>query len=53
MDARPTFEETYPKHEFSELVRLGLAMAAWLSRMRLRAKAPPPAPVAENEVGAA
>jgi hypothetical protein len=52
MNDRPTFEETYPKHEFSELVRLGLVVARWiLGRLHL-AKAPardaPAAPAARN-----
>ncbi len=42
MDDHPTFEKTYPKHTFSELVRLGLALATWIIRVR-RAKAPAPA----------
>jgi len=32
--AEATFEETYPRHEFAKLVRLGLALAAWLARAR-------------------
>jgi hypothetical protein len=36
---RPTFEEAYPKYEFSELVRVGLAMAAWILRLVHRAQA--------------
>jgi hypothetical protein len=39
MDDRPTFEETYPKYEFSELVRLGVALAAWTVRKIRRAEA--------------
>jgi hypothetical protein len=31
----PTFEETYPRYEFSELVRITLAIADWMAR-RLR-----------------
>ena len=31
-----TFEETYPRYEFAELVRLTLAAAAWLVGMRRR-----------------
>jgi hypothetical protein len=57
MDDRPTFEQTYPKYEFSELVRLGLALAAWLRGVLHRAQASPPAvppaPTAENKVGTA
>jgi hypothetical protein len=44
MDDRPTFEETYPKYPFSELVRLGLAAGAWVLRMLHLAKTPRPAP---------
>ena len=29
--ARPTFEQTYPKQPFSELVRLSLVTARWLA----------------------
>ncbi len=36
---RPTFEDTYPKYEFSELVRVGLAIAAWILRLAHRAQA--------------
>jgi hypothetical protein len=38
-----TFEETYPRYEFAELVRLTLALAAWLvrGRRRLEARRPP------------
>jgi hypothetical protein len=32
--AEATFEETYPRYEFAELVRIGLAFAAWLARAR-------------------
>jgi hypothetical protein len=39
MNDHPTFEETYPKYEFSELVRLGLALAAWTLRVLHRARA--------------
>jgi len=39
-ERHPTFEETYPRYEFAELVRLGLALAQWLvqghRRMELR-----------------
>ncbi len=28
------FENTYPKHSFSELVRLSLRLAEWLNRRR-------------------
>ena len=32
----PAFEETYPKHPFSELVRLGVALAERLARLPRR-----------------
>jgi hypothetical protein len=56
MGERPTFEETYPKYEFSELVRIGIAIAAWISRIRRHAGAPradtPPTPAAVRELRA-
>lgn len=40
----PTFEETYPRYEFSELVRISLAIADWLARRRrVRSEPHPPA----------
>jgi hypothetical protein len=27
----PTFEETYPRYEFAEMVRIGLTLAEWLA----------------------
>jgi hypothetical protein len=27
----PSFEETYPRYEFAELVRIGLVLAEWLA----------------------
>ena len=40
------FEEVYPRYEFSELVRLGLALASWIGRRRrsfvVRPDLPPP-----------
>ena len=33
-DKHPTFEETYPRYEFSELVRITLAIANWIARRR-------------------
>jgi hypothetical protein len=39
MNDHPTFEETYPKYQFSELVRLGMALAAWTVRKIRRAEA--------------
>ena len=35
MNRHPTFEETYPRYEFAELVRLGIALGSsivWLLR---------------------
>jgi hypothetical protein len=32
----PIFEETYPRYEFAELVRLALAAAAWATGLRRR-----------------
>jgi hypothetical protein len=29
--ALPTFEETYPRYEFAEMVRIGLVVAEWLA----------------------
>jgi hypothetical protein len=31
-----TFEETWPRYEFAELVRLALAVGAWLAKGRRR-----------------
>lgn len=42
MDDPPTFEKTYPRYEFSELVRIGIAIAAFIVWMLRRAKAPRP-----------
>jgi hypothetical protein len=39
-DDPPTFEETYPKYEFSELVRMAIGLGAWITGMCRRAKAP-------------
>ena len=33
-DHPPTFEDTYPKHEFSVLVRLGVLLGGWIGRRR-------------------
>ena len=30
-----TFEETYPRYPFAELVRLGILLGRWLARARL------------------
>ena len=46
--ARPaTFEETYPRYEFAEMVRIGLVLAewlvvgaGWLATMRRRVRGP-------------
>lgn len=35
-DRAPTFEETYPRYEFAELVRLAMALGAWLGGVRRR-----------------
>ncbi len=56
MDDRPTFEETYLRYEFSELVRAGIAIGEWIHGMLNRAKArrpdAPPAPAAGNGIHA-
>jgi hypothetical protein len=31
VDHVPSFEETYPRYEFAEMVRLGLVLAEWLA----------------------
>jgi hypothetical protein len=41
---RPTFEDTYPKYPFSELVRVGLAAGRWILRMLHLAEASRPKP---------
>ena len=55
-DDPPTFEKTYPKYEFSELVRLAIALGAWIAGMRRRAKASrmdaPPAATTGEELHA-
>jgi hypothetical protein len=52
MDDRPTFEETYLRYEFSELVRDGIVIGTWIHWVLRRAKAlrrdAPPTPAAEN-----
>ena len=35
---RATFEETWPRYEFAELVRLALAAGAWLVKVRRLAR---------------
>jgi hypothetical protein len=56
MDDPPTFEKTYPKYEFSELVRMAIAAGAWISGIRRRAEArrpdAPPTPAAGSELRA-
>ena len=56
MDNRQTFEATYPKYEFSELVCVGTAIATWIVRMlrRITLHRPDalPTPAAENELHA-
>ena len=44
MNEHPTFEETYPKYEFSELVRLGIALGGILRSLRFRKAAAHSAP---------
>jgi hypothetical protein len=43
---RPTFEETYPRYEFAEMVRIGLVLAeslaagaTWLAKMSCHVRA--------------
>jgi hypothetical protein len=38
MDDPPIFEETYPKYEFSVLVRMAMALGAWISGIRRRSR---------------
>lgn len=56
MDDPPEFEKTYPKYEFSELVRLAIALGAWIAGLRRRTEVsrpePPPAPTAAKELRA-
>jgi hypothetical protein len=56
MDDRQTFEETYPKYEFSELVRVGIVVSSWIVRLFRRATAHRPdalpGPAAEDELHA-
>jgi hypothetical protein len=42
MGVRPNFEETYPRYEFSELVRLGIAIGRWMLGMLRLARTPAP-----------
>ena len=52
MDDRPTFEETYPRYEFSELVRVGIAIGTWiygtLRRAKARRRDVPPTPAGDT-----
>ena len=56
MDDPPIFEKTYPKYEFSVLVRMAIAAGAWISGIRRRAKArrpdAPPTPAVNDELRA-
>jgi hypothetical protein len=38
-DKRPTFEETWPRYEFAEMVRIGLLIGDWIARLRNRPRA--------------
>jgi hypothetical protein len=40
MTAQPTFEATYPKAPFAELIRLSLSLAEALEKLRARLSAP-------------
>jgi hypothetical protein len=40
-DKRPTFEETYPRYEFAEMVRIGLLIGDWIARLRGRPRTTP------------
>jgi hypothetical protein len=42
MSDHPTFEDTYPRYEFSELVRLGIMAGNSILRMLRRARTPAP-----------
>jgi hypothetical protein len=35
-DKHPTFEETWPRYEFAEMVRIGLLIGDWIARLRRR-----------------
>lgn len=54
-DDGPRFENTYPysRHEFSELVRIGILIGAWVCRLgRARIVVEPPAEVKpRGEIG--
>jgi hypothetical protein len=54
MDDPPTFEKTYPKYEFSDLVRMAIAAGAWISGIRAKARRPdaPPTPAVNDELRA-
>lgn len=50
MNSRPTFEETYPRYEFAELVRLGIATGRSILWMLRLGKAPWPSAPALDRV---
>jgi hypothetical protein len=50
MNQHPTFEETYPKHEFAELVRLGLVIGQSVLRLLRSGKAQWPSAPALDRV---
>jgi hypothetical protein len=55
MNDHPTFEETYPKYPFSELVRIGIGAGTWILRFmcgRARRSEQPRAPIGDREVPA-
>ena len=35
---KETFEEVYPRHPFSELVRLGILLGEWIAKARLNGR---------------
>jgi hypothetical protein len=39
-DKRPTFEETWPRYEFAEMVRIGLLIGDWIARLPRRRTVP-------------
>lgn len=42
MTAQPTFEKTYPKAPFAELIRLALSLTEALVKLRTRLSEPTP-----------
>ncbi len=44
-DTPLTFEQTYPKYEFSELVRFGVLIGSWIGRLRRGEQRTVPTPV--------